>query len=107
MKVNIVNDGIIVTPFDETKPYIKITDKQLAKIKNGELQCKNGTLVDTSEKVAKIKRIYELKQLIQKYKEDVEQVELFGMERADYEEKKQACVDIIEELRGLEAELKA
>ena len=47
-----------------------------------------------------------LKQQLQKYKEDVEQVELFEMERADYEEKKQACVDIIEELRELEAQLK-
>lgn len=58
-------------------------------------------------KQEKINRIAELKRQIAKYKEDVEQVELFGMERADYEEKKQACVDIIEELRELEAELKA
>lgn len=43
---------------------------------------------------------------LQKYKEDVEQVELFGMERADYEEKKAQCVQIIEELRALENQLK-
>lgn len=54
----------------------------------------------------KIQQIMILKTQLQKYKEDVEQVELFGMERADYEEKKQACVDIIEELRILEKQLK-
>ena len=42
------------------------------------------------------------KQLLQKYKEDVEQVELFGMERADYEEKKQQCANMIVRLRELE-----
>ena len=43
---------------------------------------------------------------LQKYKEDVEQVELFGMQRADYEEKKAQCVSIIQELRQLEAQIK-
>ena len=43
---------------------------------------------------------------LQKYKEDVEQVELFGMEREDYEQKKAQCVAIIEELRELETQLK-
>ena len=57
-------------------------------------------------KQEKINRIAELKKQIAKYKEDVEQVELFGMERADYEEKKAQCVQIIEELRRLERQLK-
>ena len=43
---------------------------------------------------------------LNKYKEDVEQVELFGMQRADYEEKKALCVQIIQELRTLENQLK-
>lgn len=51
-------------------------------------------------------RIQDLKLQIAKYKEDVEQVELFGMQRADYEEKKALCVQIIEELRVLETQLK-
>jgi hypothetical protein len=51
-------------------------------------------------------RIQNLKLQIAKYKEDVEQVELFGMERADYKEKKAQCVAIIEELRQLEAQLR-
>ena len=51
-------------------------------------------------------RLKPLKYKLQKYKEDVEQVELFGMERSDYEEKKKACADIIQELRKLGKKLK-
>lgn len=51
---------------------------------------------------AKQKLIAEKKALLNKYREDVEQVDLFGMERADYEEKKLACKTLVEELRGLE-----
>lgn len=50
--------------------------------------------------------IAEKKAILQKFKEDVEQVELFGMERADYEEKKAQCVSIIQQLRELEAQIK-
>lgn len=57
---------------------------------------------EPTEEEIKQNRIAELKILIQKYKEDVEQVELFSMERDDYEEKKQACRDIVLELRELE-----
>ena len=49
--------------------------------------------------------IFILKEELGKYKEDVEQVELFGMERADYQEKKTRCAEIIIELRKLEKEL--
>lgn len=49
--------------------------------------------------------ITELKELLKKYKEDVEQVELFDMERSDYAEKKQACADIIIQLRQLEKQI--
>lgn len=51
-------------------------------------------------------RIFTLKEDLKRYKEDVEQVELFGMEREDYEQKKVLCVQIIQELRQLEAQLK-
>lgn len=47
-------------------------------------------------------KIQILKEQLQKYKEDVEQVDLFGMQRADYQEKKQLCADIVLELRELE-----
>jgi hypothetical protein len=49
--------------------------------------------------------ISQKKALLEKYKEDVEQVELFGMERADYEDKKKICANIILELRDLEKQL--
>lgn len=47
-------------------------------------------------------KIYLLKEQLKKFKEDVEQVELFGMERSDYQEKKTICANIILELRELE-----
>lgn len=50
-------------------------------------------------------KIKELKQELIKWKEDVEQVELFGMERTDYEQKKARCAEIILILRQLEKEL--
>lgn len=63
----------------------------------------------TEEQKAKIelsKTIREKKALLNKYREDVEQVDLFGMERTDYEEKKALCRQLVEELRELERELK-
>lgn len=51
-------------------------------------------------------KVNKLKIELNKYKEDVEQVELFDMERADYEQKKAQCVSIIQELRELEAQIK-
>ena len=45
--------------------------------------------------------IYELQNELREAKYDVEQVELFGMERADYEQKKQRCAEIIVRLREL------
>lgn len=49
--------------------------------------------------------IAEKKKLLTKYREDVEQVDLFGMQRDDYEEKKLACKNLVLELRELEAQL--
>lgn len=61
----------------------------------------------TQEQIMQISwQISQLKGKLQKFKEDVEQVELFGMERADYEEKKAQCVSIIQQLRQLEAQIK-
>lgn len=44
--------------------------------------------------------------LLKKYKYDVEQVDLFGMERNDYEEKKALCAQLVLELKELEKEIK-
>lgn len=48
------------------------------------------------------KTIREKKALLNKYREDVEQVDLFGMERNDYSEKKELCKQLVYELRELE-----
>lgn len=59
----------------------------------------------TAEQIAlqeKRKIIAEKKALLVKYREDVEQVDLFGMERTDYEEKKALCRQLVLELRELE-----
>ena len=47
-----------------------------------------------------------LRQQLEKYKKDIEQVDLFGMERSDYEEKKQLCRNIVLQLRRLEQQLR-
>ena len=49
-----------------------------------------------------LKLISEKKKLLIKYREDIEQVDLFGMVRDDYSQKKTACVQLVLELRELE-----
>lgn len=64
------------------------------------------SLVEKSEKrILSTEQIASLKEELAKAKEDVEQVELFGMERTDYETKKARCVEIIQQLRILEKEV--
>ena len=53
------------------------------------------------EKQKMRRQIAEIKKTLEKYKEDVEQVELFGMERTDYAEKKEQCRYMILQLRKL------
>lgn len=88
-----------------------------ARLINDEIECREVTKEEydafEQEKQAQFDRvtnlqnqIQELKQQLQKYKEDVEQVELFSMERDDYEDKKELCKNIILELRELEKELR-
>lgn len=101
VKLNIINGGLVQTPFDENLPTIEISEENYKRLVDGEIMFKNGLFIDNPTT-----RIIELKQLLQKYKEDVEQVELFDMERSDYETKKQYCKNIIIELRSLEAQLK-
>lgn len=82
---------------------------------NHSLYVENGKVVSKLDesKVAQAARqvllsqISAKKTLLVKYREDVEQVDLFGMERADYAEKKAACKTLVEELRELEKELRS
>ena len=61
--------------------------------------------INSFEVSATSRKIVKLKQTLQKYKEDVEQVELFKMQRDDYEEKIQLCANLVLQLRELEAQL--
>lgn len=80
---------------------------------NHTLYVENGKVVSKLDesKVAQAARqvllsqISAKKALLVKYREDVEQVDLFGMERADYAEKKKLCKQLVEELRELEKKL--
>lgn len=80
---------------------------------NHTLYVENGKIVSklNESKVARVARqallsqIATKKALLNKYREDVEQVDLFGMERADYAEKKKLCKQLVEELRELEKKL--
>lgn len=82
---------------------------------NHTLYVENGKVVSKldTDKVARLERktllalIAKKKALLNKYREDVEQVDLFGMERADYAEKKATCKTLVEELRELEKELRS
>lgn len=60
----------------------------------------------SNEEYEKSFQVSQLKSQLQKYKYDVEQVELFDIQRDDYEEKKEMCKNIILQLRELEAQLK-
>ena len=82
--------------------YTQITEEEFNELLNKRYE-------PTEEQKAKIelaKTIREKKSLLNKYREDVEQVDLFGMERADYEEKKEICKQLVYELREIEALLK-
>ena len=105
MKINIFENTLRITPFNENEPSIEITDEQYNQIINGDLIARNGRLVQNIAKTLR-PRIIELKQQIAKYKEDVEQVELFGMQRDDYEQKKELCKSIVLQLRELESQLR-
>jgi hypothetical protein len=63
------------------------------------------TFIEYTEEEIVSHQISSLKKELKKIKEDVEQVELFGMTRSDYEEKKARCRAIVLELRELENRL--
>jgi len=84
---------------------------------NDEIECREVTKQEYEEyqgqqeekrqKIEKItNQIKDKKELLQNYKEDIEQVELFDMKREDYENKKELCKNLVLELRELEKELR-
>ena len=81
--------------------YTQITEEELNLLSNKRYE-------STEEQKAKmelVRTIREKKALLNKYREDVEQVDLFGMVRDDYSEKKELCKQLVYELRELEAQL--
>ena len=78
--------------------YTQITEEEFNSLRNKRYE-------PTEEQKAKAelaKTIREKKALLNKYREDVEQVDLFGMVRDDYAEKKELCKQLVYELRELE-----
>ena len=79
--------------------YTQITEEEFNEL------TKPKVYVPTAEEKAKMelaKTIREKKALLNKYREDVEQVDLFEMVRDDYSEKKELCKQLVYELRELE-----
>ena len=79
--------------------YTQITEEKFKELSNKRYE-------PTEEQKAKIElseTIREKKALLNKYREDVEQVDLFGMARNDYSEKKELCKQLVYELREMEA----
>lgn len=75
-------------------------------VENGKVVSKlDESKVAQAARQALLSQISAKKALLVKYREDVEQVDLFGMERADYAEKKKLCKQLVEELRELEKKL--
>ena len=103
-------------PVDDENRFIEVSDEKYADTMTTTLgmawRVKDGVLIndvydkqDFKLNETELERT-KLKQELEKIKEDVEQVELFGMERSDYTQKKTRCVEIIERLRVLEQRLK-
>lgn len=94
--------------FVEDLPILKDMYRQEVKVEDDHVIVVDKELTETQEKQIQIMElnslIAEKKQILEKYKEDVEQVALFNMERADYAEKKEACAGLIIDIRELEKE---
>ena len=86
--------------YSEAYNYAKENNYTIVEIEADE----NGRRFKISQKTdfEALNEIEALKAMLRKYKEDVEQVELFGMQRDDLEYKKGQCASIIERLRELE-----
>lgn len=80
--------------------YVRVTsDKEnyYVKIKGSSNEPTNEIMIKGETTDLKFEEIY-----VEPVEENEEQVELFGMEREDYEEKKKLCAEMIIELRSLE-----
>lgn len=90
---------IVFNPDDEIVENIK---KGLNKNQTIDFCDDDELEIEISSEQEKQNQIAELKIKLQKFKEDVEQVVLFGIEREDLQEKKKLCADLVFTLRELE-----
>ena len=110
-----VTDGIVIgTSIPPINDAIPIEVNENEEVVVGVSKYINGKLINPSveelkaleqQREAKEKTfrlIQQKKVLLNKYKEDIEQVDLFGMVRDDYAEKKELCAQLVYELRELE-----
>lgn len=75
-------------------------------VENGKVVSKiDETKVAQAARRTLLNQINAKKAMLTKYREDVEQVDLFSMTRVDYDEKKKLCKQLVEELRELEKKL--
>ena len=118
MKIHYTNEGWICCrdpyykPIENEEQFIEVDEEDY----NKSLSTPNGyawKVVDgklsmevydqkSVDEMNALLEIMQLKEEIIKVKEDVEQVELFGMSRDDYQAKRARCVEIILRLRELE-----
>lgn len=87
---------------DDEENYIQITEEEFNELTKPKVY---GLTAEQKAKAELVKTIREKKALLNKYREDVEQVDLFGMVRDDYAEKKELCKQLVYELRELEKSL--
>ena len=105
MKIYIKDEAFSTKQFDDS--WIETEDE----IVETPIGCRLKSYTKTEEYAKIIKgievrsQITQLKEELEKAKEDVEQVELFGMERSDYATKKERCKQIVLTLRKLEKEV--
>ncbi len=67
MKINVYENSFRVIPFNESEPYIEITNEQLEKLSNFELTIKNGQLVDNTINLQNMKRLKDLENWFDSY----------------------------------------
>ena len=67
MKINVYENSFRVIPFNESEPYIEITNEQLEKLINFELTIKNGQLVDNTINLQNMKRLKDLENWFNTY----------------------------------------
>lgn len=67
MKINVYENSFRVIPFNESEPYIEITNEQLEKLSNFELTIKNGQLVDNTINLQNMKRLKDFENWFDSY----------------------------------------